>query len=172
MKNQKRQILITGALLLLVFAVWTLLIGVIDVQPIGPKGTECGFAAVNLWVHEWFGVHMTLYVITDWLGVIPVLVCVIFAVLGFAQLIKRKSLLKVDRDLILLGVYYLVVIICYLVFERFPVNYRPVLIEGRLEASYPSSTTLLVLSVMPTLVLQSRYRLQNVKVKRAVTRLA
>lgn len=39
-----------------------------------------------------------------------------------------------------------------------PVNYRPVLIEGRLEASYPSSTTLLVVSVMPTLMFQAYRR--------------
>ena len=56
----------------------------------------------------------------------------------------------------------------YLIFEELPVNYRPVWIEGRLEASYPSSTTLLVLSVMPALTFQARRRLKNVRLNRAI----
>ena len=63
-------------------------------------------------------------------------------------------MLRVDPDIVLLGLYYILVILGYLVFEMIPINYRPILINGALEASYPSSTTLLVLSVMPTLKLQ------------------
>jgi undecaprenyl-diphosphatase len=46
-----------------------------------------------------------------------------------------------------------------------PINYRPILINGFLECSYPSSTTLLVLSVMPTLIFQMKNRLKNDKIK-------
>ena len=77
-----------------------------------------------------------------------------FGVVGVFQLIRRRSLRRVDPDIILLGLYYILVILGYLVFEMIPVNYRPILINGALEASYPSSTTLLVLSVMPTLMFQ------------------
>jgi undecaprenyl-diphosphatase len=104
---------------------------------------------------------MTLYTITDWLGLVPIIICLCFGVMGLVQLIKRRKLLKVDPDILLLGVYYVLVIACYLIFEMIPVNYRPVLIEGRLEASYPSSTTLLVLSVMPTLMFQAYRRAVN-----------
>lgn len=97
---------------------------------------------------------MAIYDLTDLLSVIPLGVCAMFGLLGVVQLIRRRSLREVDRDLILLGVYYVVVIGVFFLFEIFPVNYRPILIEGRLEASYPSSTTLLVLSVMPTLTFQ------------------
>ena len=83
------------------------------------------------------------------------------------QLIKRRSLLRVDHDILLPGVYYLLVIFCYLIFEMIPINFRPVLIEGRLEASYPSSTTLLVLSVMPTLVFQADRRAAGPKAGKA-----
>ena len=82
--------------------------------------------------------------------------------------LQRKSLVKVDRDILLLGVYYALVIACYLVFEMLPVNYRPILIDGRLEASYPSSTTLLVLSVMPTLVFQTRRRMKNGRLQKVI----
>ena len=104
---------------------------------------------------------MKIYTVTDWLGLVPIFVCMVFGGIGFAQLIKRKSIFRVDRDLILLGIYYVVVVWGYLIFEMVPVNYRPILIEGILEASYPSSTTLLVLSVMPTLIFQVNRRSTN-----------
>jgi len=140
----------------------------VDVQNAGQTGTEVGLATLNIWFHDLTGVHMMLYTITDWLGLVPVIICLAFGVMGFVQMIQRKSPLKVDADLILLGVYYIVVIAGYLIFEELPVNYRPVWIEGRLEASYPSSTTLLVLSVMPALTFQARRRLKNVRLNRAI----
>ena len=156
---KKNQNLLAGILLLVGFAVWTFLIQAVDVQPIGPNGSSVGFAALNGWFHQLTGVHWMLYTLTDWLGLVPICVCLIFAGAGFVQLVQRKSLFKVDLDIIMLGAYYVLVIFGYLLFEMMPINYRPVLIEGFLEASYPSSTTLLVLSVMPTLYFQAQRRL-------------
>lgn len=156
---KKNQYLLAGILLLMGFVVWTFLIQTVDVQPIGPNGSTVGFAALNGWFHHLTGVHWMFYTLTDWLGLVPIFVCLIFAGVGFVQLMQRKSLFKVDLDIILLGVYYVFVIFGYLLFEIVPINYRPVLIEGFLEASYPSSTTLLVLSVMPTLYFQAQRRL-------------
>lgn len=153
--------------MLTMFAVWTILIRTVDVQTVGESGDAVGFASVNTWFHEFTGVHRSLYTLTDWLGLVPVFVCVLFAGIGLCQLLRRKALRKVDFDILLLGVYYLVVILSYLIFEKFPVNYRPILIEGLREASYPSSTTLLVLSVMPTVALQGNRRLKNPGMKRA-----
>lgn len=168
MKEQGSRSLGTGFSFVTVFAVWTALIKRVDVQYIGPMKTAVGFATINGWFHKLTGVHMWLYTVTDWLGLIPVFVCLMFGGIGFVQLMQRKKLLKVDRDILLLGIYYLLVIFGYLIFEMIPINYRPTLIEGRLEASYPSSTTLLVLSVMPTLVFQTRRRLKNRKAKRII----
>ena len=150
------------------FALWTVLIQYVDVQAVGQNGTKIGFADFNVWFHRLTGVHMTIYTITDWLGLAPIFICLCFGALGFVQLVKRRSLLKVDPDILLLGIYYVLVIACYLIFEMIPVNYRPVLIEGRLEASYPSSTTLLVLSVMPTLWFQANRRVSNAMIRKAV----
>ena len=157
-----------GCVFICAFILWTLMIKIIDVQPAGVNGTDIGFATFNLWFHSLTGVNMTLYTVTDWLGLIPVFVCLVFAFAGFIQMIKRKSLLRVDGDIILLGVYYVIVIACYLVFEMIPVNYRPVLINGFAEASYPSSTTLLVLSVMPTLIFQSNRKIKNKTVRKII----
>ena len=165
---KKNQNLLAGTFLLVGFAVWTFLIQMVDVQPIGPNGSSVGFAMLNGWFHQLTGVHWTLYILTDWLGLVPIFVCLIFAGAGFIQLVRRKSLFKVDLDILLLGVYYVLVIFCYLLFEMVPINYRPVLIEGFLEASYPSSTTLLVLSVMPTLYFQAQRRLNPNALRRTI----
>ena len=104
---------------------------------------------------------MDIYTITDWSGLVPIFICLIFAGIGLVQLIQRKSLIKVDFDILVLGIYYIIVIFGYLIFEMIPINYRPILIDGFMEASYPSSTTLLVLSVMPTLWFQANKRMKN-----------
>lgn len=169
MKNTKsKNELCIGIMLLMTFVVWTVLIQIVDVQPIGQNGTNVGFATLNSWFHKLTGVHMVIYTVTDWLGLVPVFVCMIFGGKGVAQLVKRRSLFKVDYDIIVLGIYYIVVILGYLIFEEFPINYRPILIEGVMEASYPSSTTLLVLSVMPTLIEQSGRRVKKVAIKNIV----
>ena len=159
--RKTKKIVSAGILLLAAFAVWTFLIQTVDVQQIGPRQSAVGFATVNGWFHRLTNVHWMLYTLTDWLGLVPIVVCLLFACVGLAQLVQRRSLLKVDLDILLLGVYYVLVIFAYLLFEMIPLNYRPVLIEGILEASYPSSTTLLVLSVMPTLHFQAERRLKN-----------
>ena len=168
MKKNGKKLLILGIALLVMFAIWTWLVQCVDVQPAGPGGTEIGFATFNCWFHSITGVHMAIYTITDWSGLVPILVCMAFGGMGLTQLIKRKSLFKVDRDLIFLGIYYVVVIWGYLIFEMIPINYRPILIDGMLEASYPSSTTLLVLSVMPTLIFQVNRRSANQVLKEIV----
>ena len=151
------------------FAVWTVLIQIIDVQPVGQNGTNIGFATFNCRFHQLTGVHMAVYTITDWLGLVPIAVCIVFGAMGLVQWIRRRNLLKVDADLRILGIYYIIVIFCYLIFEMIPINYRPVPIDGRMEASYPSSTTLLVLSVMPTLIEQMNRRMADKKWRQILT---
>ena len=168
MKENGKRLLLLGVIFVVAFVVWTLLIQVVDVQPVGQNGTNIGFATLNCWFHKLTGVHMTLYAITDWLGLVPLFVCMLFGWIGLYQLIKRRSLFKVDCDIIFLGIYYVIVILGYLIFEMVPINYRPILIDGFMESSYPSSTTLLVLSVMPTLVFQVNRRLQNATVKNTI----
>lgn len=167
-KKDYKKHFITGIASSGLFALWTFLIQTVDVKSAGVNGTEIGFSTVNLWFHSLTGVNMTLYNITDWLGLVPVFICMIFGIIGFIQLVKRKSLLKVDGDIIALGIYYVIVIFGYLIFEMIPINYRPVLINGFMEASYPSSTTLLVLSVMPTLNFQVKKRIENKKIKNII----
>lgn len=168
MKMKRKASLVAGTCLIGAFILWTVLVGLVDVEAIGPRNSEVGFAALNGFVRDFVGVNMTLYVITDWLGLVPIAVAFGFAVLGLIQLIRRKSLFKVDRSILLLGAFYLAVIAVYIIFEFVVVNRRPVLIDGYLEASYPSSTTLLVLCVMPTAAMQLNERIINTVLRRCM----
>lgn len=165
----KRKHFFTGVFLIAAFFMWTILLGIMDVQPIGPQGTMVGFAGLNQAVHVFTGVNMTLYMVTDWLGLVPLGFMFGFALLGLGQWIRRKHILRVDRSILTLGVFYLVVMALYVFFECYVVNYRPVLIEGKLEASYPSSTTILVLCVMPTVIMQLGTRIRSRIIRRWVS---
>lgn len=166
-KRNKKNFAITIGLLL-AFVLWTLAIRYMDVQAIGPRGSAVGFATFNGFFHSLTGVHMLLYTITDWLGLIPLCVVLGFAILGLMQMIKRRSLLKVDYSILVLGGFYMIVMAAYVFFEMFVVNYRPILIEGKLEASYPSSTTMLVMCVMPTAIMQFYNRTRNQWIRKIV----
>lgn len=155
--------------MLTAFVLWTVAVQFIDVRTIGPNGSSVGFATINGFVHKLTGVHMSLYNVTDWLGLVPVFVAMGFALFGFAQWIKRKHLSKVDYSIFVLGGFYIAVMAVYVLFEMITVNYRPVLINGILEKSYPSSTTLIVMCVMPTAIMQFNSRIKNTALKKSVS---
>lgn len=165
----KKKNFISATIFLLLFILWTVAVKFIDVRAIGPQATSVGFAKLNRLAHNLTGVNFTLYNITDWLGLVPLAVCVGFGILGFIQLVRRKSILKVDYDILALGGFYIVVIAIYLLFEMLVINYRPVLINGALEVSYPSSTTMLVMSIMPTSIMQFNARIKSGVLKRCLT---
>ncbi len=165
MKKERKRKIFVAALLLVAFVLWTVLVSLADVRQIGPHGSRVGLSTVNGWIHRAVGVNMALYTVTDWLGLVPVFVMLGVAVLGLLQWIKRKNILRVDFDILLLGAFYIVVFGFYVLFEYLVINYRPVLIDGYLEASYPSSTTMLVACVMPTAAMQLDARIKNRAVK-------
>lgn len=165
-RNQKNICVTFG--LLASFVLWTIAISCLDVQKIGPNGSDVGFAALNGFVHKLTGVHMVLYTITDWLGLVPLCFVLGFALLGLVQLIQRRSIVKVDYSILVLGGFYILVMAAYLFFEVFVINYRPVLINGYLEASYPSSTTMLVMCVIPTAMMQLNTRISNKTIRKVI----
>lgn len=162
MKNKN---LYVGIAFLVAFILWTLAVSFVGVEPIGPNGSEVGFAAMNLFFHELTGVNFALYFITDWLSLIPIAIAAGFGILGFIQLIKRRSFFKVDKNILILGGFYIAVLAFFVFFELSIINYRPVLIDGVLEASYPSSTTMLVSCIMLTANKELDLRIKNESLK-------
>ena len=157
-----------GIGLLAGFLLWTWAVCVVDVQPIGPMGSCVGLARLNGAFHSMTGVHFWLYTLTDWLSLIPLGLVGCLGLCGLSQWIRRRDLRRVDRSLLMLGGFYLAVLACYGLFEVWTVNYRPVLIEGLLEGSYPSSTTMLSLCVMPTAWIQLRERIRTPLLRRSL----
>ena len=164
----KRKSFYVGLGLLVLFIIWTVALRIVNVGSIGPQGSSVGFATLNKTVHNITGVHMSLYTITDWLGLVPICFIMGFGILGLCEWIKRKNLFKVDYGILTLGGFYIIVMAVYILFEMFVVNYRPILINGILEASYPSSTTMLVMCVMPTAIMQFNSRIKSNIVKKCV----
>lgn len=161
MRKECRKDLAVSVVSFVAFLLWTVALLFIDVNPIGPEGSKVGLSSINYAFHNLTGVNMTLYDITDLLGLVPIAIMLLFAIIGLLQLIKRKKLTFVDFDILVLGVFYVVLFIVFLAFEVFAVNYRPVLINGHLEVSYPSSTTLLVMCVIPTAIMRLKKPLFN-----------
>ena len=158
MKNKRN--LLFAAVSGLSAALLIILVRFVDVRPIGPEGTSIGLSYLNQFVFDRFGVNMLWYEITDWLGVAAVLTAFLFALTGMVQLIKRRSLLKVDRAILALGGLYIIVIGLYVLFEVLIVNYRPIIMPGGTgpEASFPSSHTMLVCVIMGSaMMLIDRY---------------
>lgn len=169
MKKENLKNLYASLISTFAFILWTMALYFIDVRAIGPQESRVGFATINSFMHNLMGTNMTLYTITDWLGLIPIAVMFGFALLGLAQWIKRKKLKLVDYSIFVLGGFYIAVLAIYIIFEFSVVNYRPVLINGYLEASYPSSTTMLVLCVMPTAIMQLNSRIKSVTIRRCIS---
>ncbi len=131
-----------------------------DVAAVGAGGTEVGFSTINLKVHELTGVNLMWYELTNYIGYLAIAVCAVFALVGLIQLIKRRSLFEVDREILALGGLFICDIACYVLFEKFIINYRPVFVDGSTapEASFPSSHTILGLTVMmATAIIIGRY---------------
>ena len=168
MIKTRKKMLFMGAGFLGAFVLWTVLVSYVDVRAIGQNASSVGFATLNGYVHNLTGVNMFLYTITDWLGLVPIGVAFGFAVLGLVQWVGRKSLFEVDRSTLALGGFYIIVLAMYIFFEIVVINYRPVLIDGYLEASYPSSTTMLVMCVMPTAMMQLHARIKSDVFRRCV----
>ena len=168
MKRKAISQFVLGGTLLILFVLFTWSLTFFDVQPIGPGGSSVAYASINKAVHNLSGVNMTLYNITDWAGVVAIFVAFGFAVLGLVQWIKRKSIRKVDSSILILGVFYILVFGAYLFFEFHVINRRPVLINGILEASYPSSTTMLAMCVLPTAMMQFQHLIRNQKIRKMV----
>ena len=159
-----------SGIFLALFGVLIVMIKKVDVESIGPEGTKIGFSGINKPVADNFTYNETWYKITQYLGYAALLVAGCLAVMGLVQLIQRKSLLKVDPNILAAGVIYVITIGLYFLFDKVVINYRPIISpdEGVLEAGFPSSHTMLSIVVFGTALLQLRFYVKNVMAKRCL----
>lgn len=155
--------LIAGITLFVAFAVFTVLVKVVDVAAVGPLGSKVGFSKINDSIFEGIGTSDTWYNISEVFGIFALIVAGVFVIVGLVQLIKRKSLKMVDNHILALGVFYVVVALTYILFEVLVINERPVLVEGVLEASYPSSHTMLSICILGSAIIEIHKLFENKK---------
>ena len=162
-KDNKRLLTVIG--LFIVCIVYTLLVKYYDTNAIGPKNTVVGFSALNALFSNLTGYNEFFYKLTEYIGVIVFILVGYYGIIGLMQLIKRKSLLKVDKRILFLGGLYVLMLLVYIFFEHVIINYRPFLIDKELEASYPSSHTMLALCVCLSSLLISKFYFKKKAVK-------
>lgn len=156
MKN-KRNIFLS-ILLTIISVGYIYAVKTIDVKEIGPNNSSVGLSSLNSWFKNLTGYHDEIYKITEIFGLVVFAIVGIYALVGLAELVKRKSLFKIDREIISVGILYVLMISTYVLFEKVIINYRPVLIDNELEASFPSSHTLLALcTCISSLIISKKY---------------
>lgn len=137
----------------------------VDIGAIGPNGTTVGFKTINGAFAGQFGFNELLYKVSDYLGYLSILGVGAFACLGLYQLIKGKGLKGVDKGILLLGALFVVIFAMYIGFDKLALNYRPVIPndETTLEASFPSSHTLMAATVMGSIIMVLPKYIKNEK---------
>lgn len=163
MKEKKK--IIVSLILFVVALIYTILVKNIDLAQIGPNGSIVGFSKMNSLISNYIGVNMIWYKITNFIGLISAFLVIYYVLIGIKQFIKEK---KVDDKIIILGIFYIVFAIVYLFFEKIIINYRPTLINGELEASYPSSHTLLAICICGSSIIMSKYYINSSKARKVI----
>lgn len=147
----KYYLIVCATLLVAFLALWCCVVFV-DVQRVGANDTTLGLASVNLAVFLLLGQDATWDYVTDWLTVVCILVGASVGAKAFFQAVMRKSVKKVDTELYVVLGCYLLALAFVALFEIVPVNYRPLLAQGNLQASFPSTHALIcIVSVGETL---------------------
>ena len=137
----------------------------IDVDSIGPNGGKVGLSHINKQVFDKFGQDPNWDKISDYILYGAMATVAIFALIGLKQLIQRKSLLKIDADIYLLAAFYVVVVGVYVAFDKVIINCRPIVTDEGIEASFPSSHTLITLCFLATTMIQVANRVKNKAIK-------
>ncbi|MBQ6321372.1 MAG: phosphatase PAP2 family protein [Lachnospiraceae bacterium] len=163
-----REKLLLSGLFFLMFLFLIVLVRTVDVAAVGPVGTSIGLSGLNSAFHEWTGFQLFWYRLSKYLGLLAILTALLMAVFGAWQLVKRKSLRKVDGEIVALAGLYALVVVLYVFFEFVVVNYRPVLMDGSTtpEPSFPSTHTMIAIVVLGSLMMLLPRYVQDLKIRR------
>ena len=164
-----KRYLIFSLISLFLSVLFTLAVIFIDVRPEGLIGTNIGLASLNLSVASFLDRNLLFYKIADYLGYLCFVIVAFYGIQGLIQLIRKKSIFRVDKRILTLGGIYLIIGIIYVVFNNiFVLNYRPVFIGAELESSFPSSHTLMALVVCVTSFFSLKHYIKNARLAKAL----
>lgn len=127
------------------FALFLILFGLLSFDK-GKVGiSEVGLSKLNNIVK--YNYNEGWQIFADIFLYLGIALAAILAIVGFVQLIKRKSLFKVDRYIVICGIFLILAIFLWVMFDKvIIVNYRPIY-HYDLEPSFPSTHTFLVIFI-------------------------
>lgn len=148
----KKSAYICGSIFTFLSIVFTVLVKTVDVGVWEKTGKKMGLLSLNAAFHNLTGTSDFWYKLTNKMGIASIVLGLLFLCYGGIILLKRKSFLKVDRFIYALGFLYVVLGGIYVIFEKVIINYRPIILQGETEAeaSFPSSHTLLITTIIIT----------------------
>lgn len=167
MNKEKRNYYITLAIFI-VFIIFTIGVMNIDVMAIGPKDGKVGFSTINKKVFEIFGQNDKWDQVSDKLLSISVFVELGFILITIFQIIKRKSLFKIDYDISIFFILYIIFALINVFFDYIAINNRPIIEDGKVEASYPSTHTFMTVFMLGFLMIEIWCRIKNKAIKNII----
>ena len=155
-------------ILLVIAIVFTILVAKVDVKTVevkpidgvtqnGVLTTDIGFSSLNQSVADKISFNNTFYKISKYAGYLALVFVAFYGFTGLIELMQKKSLKGVNKALYMLAAFYVCVAIVYVLFEVVVINNRPVDMGEGLEASFPSSHTMLALCVCGSSLIASKY---------------
>ena len=165
MEKSTKNYLIFAVEMSVITAAFIVLLKKYDVQAIGPEGSEIGLASLNAFLAGVFTFSEKWYHISQLLGYAALGICGIYAIAGLVELIQRKSIAKIDRAITVMGIFYIIVLGLYFFFNKFAINFRPIILDEGLEPSFPSSHTMLVCCVCGMAIASFDSLIENIGLK-------
>ena len=164
-KKLKYSIIILG-IIGLVNLFFVFLLKVANVKLTGTYNTSIGLGSINLKLRDLIGTSKAFDIISTIILVIAFLIVAAEIALAIYELVKRKDIEKLDNEIWALSVTYAALAFIFAVFNyALIINVRPVVIDGKLESSYPSTHVLVSLTVFLTGITMTSYLVKDKKLK-------
>ena len=163
--SKSKKLFLTTTILAVLSTLFTIIIAFVDKGNIGPNASDVGLSHFNKFFKNLIGQNELFYTISKVFGLLIFGIVLAYFIVAIIQIIKRKSIRKVDKKIWILGIFYIILALIYFAFELLKINYRPVLVDGKLEPSYPSSHTLFAVFICVTAFYTNNKLITNKKIK-------
>ena len=163
--SKSKKLFLTTTILAVLSTLFTIIIAFVDKENIGPNASNVGLSHFNEFFKNLIGQNELSYTISKVFGLLIFGIVLAYFIVAIIQIINRKSIKKVDKKIWILGIFYIILALIYFAFELLKINYRPVLVDGELEPSYPSSHTLFAIFICVTAIYTNNKLITNKKIK-------
>lgn len=150
MSKQKIGWWLTAVCCTILFLVLTVSLLLVDVQSAGAQ--TVGWASLNFWWHDLISVQHGWHIVSNIVATVTLLALCAMVVWQFIIMLRGKSFRAFLKQWLAFDITVILLVLCYVLFQIVVVNYRPIMIDGMAEVSYPSSHILLFATLLPLIV--------------------